>query len=122
MKNQRFFGYEDMARNKDNWAFVEDDSPQTTKVFLHSHSFTKALNVAIGNLGNILIEGIMKTPMKIIIIIPMHQCRRCFKHQIHTNKFKMQGVEGQKLLGKWVSSTHYPTHKIMFEITQWSIQ
>ncbi len=118
MKNQKFFRYEDMAKNKDNWAFVKKNSPQTTIVFLHSHYFTKALNVAIGNLGNILIESLMKTTMK----ITMHQCRRCFKHQIHTNKFKMQRVEGWKLLGKWLSNTHYPTHKIMFEITQWSIE
>jgi hypothetical protein len=63
-------------------------------------------------------QSLMKTPMITTMKILMHQCRKCFKHQIHTNKFKMQGVEGKTLLGKQVSNTHYPTHKIMFEITQ----
>jgi hypothetical protein len=95
MKYQRFFGYEDMARNKNNWAFVKEYSFQTTIVLLHSHSFTKALNETIGNLGNILMQSLMKILVKTTMKIPMHQCIRCFQHQIHTNKFKMQGVKGE---------------------------
>ncbi len=62
-----------MSRNKDNWAFVKEDSPQTTIVLLYSHFFTKALNETIGNFGNILMQSLMKTPMKTTMKILMHQ-------------------------------------------------
>jgi hypothetical protein len=53
---------------------MKEDSLQTTIVLIHSHSFTKALNETIGNLGNILMQSLMKTPIKTTMKIPMHQC------------------------------------------------
>jgi len=72
MKNRRFFGYENMSRNKDNWAFVKENSLETTIVLLYSHFFTKALNETIGNLANILMQSLMKTQMKTTMKILMH--------------------------------------------------
>jgi len=68
VRKQAFINCEDITKTKDNHAFMTKlFSSQTILHFENSQTFTTSINEVVADIGDILMQTLMKTPLQTLV-------------------------------------------------------